>query len=414
MSILSTHKLSCRICGNENLKTYLNLGNMPLPNNLEKTSELAKSQERFPLQVQFCDNCKLSQLTEVIDPEVLFGYYTYRSSINGGYKEHCRKMAKSLITDGKLNGKSFVIDIAGNDGALLHEFQDEIHCIGLNVDPARNLCAIAESMGVISIPLFWNLDTAKDIVKQFGKANVITATNVFAHVDDIKSFLEGIKVALHQEGTFIIEFPYLVDLIERNEFDTVYFEHMSYLGIHPVDFLCKKVGMKIYDIEKFPIHGGTVRVKVTHIESKIPVEKTVQEYLNNEIEHGFTTPEKYIAWSDTVNHVIDDFSYEIKSLKKQGFKIAGFAASAKGNTLLNSAKIDEHILDYIADETPEKIGKFSPGTGIPIVHIDHIRENTPDYIVILSWNFKHEIIDKLRNFYDGKFIIPIPHFEITD
>lgn len=405
------HKSECRICGNQDLIMYLDLGSMPLANNLNLTQQEAVDAERFPLEVNFCPTCKISQLSKVIDPEVLFGYYTYRSSINGGYRDHCRKMAVSLKQEGKLNGKSFVIDIAGNDGALLHEFQEEVHCRSLNVDPAKNLCVIAEAMGVTSLPVFWNFESAQYIQKQYGKADIITATNVFAHVDDIQGFLKGVKIALAPEGTLVLEFPYLVDLIERNEFDTVYFEHMSYLGIHPVDFLCKKIGMKIYDIEKFSIHGGTVRVKVAHIESSIPVKESVKEYLDREAEHGFTTPEKYIEWSNTVNAVIDEFSGKVRFLKEQGYKIAGFAASAKGNTLLNSAKIDSSIISYIADETPEKIGKFSPGTGIPIVHMDKIREDNPDYIVILSWNFKQEIIDKLRNFYDGKFIIPIPHFE---
>ena len=407
-------KKFCRVCGNTDLKTYLDLGLMPLANNLEETFEQAKNASRYPLKVNFCSNCGLSQLSHVIDPELLFGYYTYRSSINAGYRDHCRKMAIALKKEGKLNGKSFVIDIAGNDGALLHEFQEEVHCKGLNIDPAKNLCIIAEAMGVISLPAFWNFESAQYIGKQFGKADIITATNVFAHVDDIESFLKGVKIVLANEGSLILEFPYLVDLIERNEFDTVYFEHMSYLGIHPVFYLCKKLGFKIYGIEKFPIHGGTVRVKVCHIESSIPVEYSVIEYLNNELNHGYTTQEKYMDWSNTVKSVIDEFSTELRKLKAAGNKIAGFAASAKGNTLLNSAGIDESIIDYIADETPEKIGKFSPGTGIPIVHMDRIREDNPDYIVVLSWNFKQEIIDKLRNFYDGKFIIPIPHFEIVE
>ena len=410
----SYKKSDCRVCGNKDLEIYLDLGMMPLANNLEDTFHYSKNARRYPLEVEFCKECNLSQLTHVVDPEILFRYYTYRSSINGGYRDHCKKMAISLVGQKILNGKSFVIDIAGNDGALLREFNDVTNCKSLNVDPAVNLCKIAEDAGITSVPVFWNHANASDIVKTHGKADVIVSTNVFAHVDDIQGFISGIKLALKENGTWILEFPYLVDLIERNEFDTVYFEHMSYLGIHPVNYLCDKIGLKIYNIEKFSIHGGTVRLKITHKDSLIQVSPVVNEYLKTEIEKGFTTPEKYRGWSSIVNEVINEFSESVKTLKSQGFSIAGFAASAKGNTLLNSAEIDNSVLDYIADETPEKIGKFSPGTGIPIVHIDEIRTNSPDYIVILSWNFKQEIIEKLRRFYDGKFIIPIPHFEIID
>lgn len=410
----SYKKLDCRVCGSDHLEMYLDLGMMPLANNLEDTSSTAKEANRYPLEVEFCEKCKLSQLTHVIDPEILFRYYTYRSSINGGYREHCKKMAISLSKDGILNGKSFVMDIAGNDGALLREFNDVTNCKSLNIDPAINLCKIAEDAGISSLPVFWNYETAKEILTKYGKADVITSTNVFAHVDDIQGFIKGIKHVLKENGTWVLEFPYLVDLIERNEFDTVYFEHMSYLGIHPVDYLCKSVGLRIYDIEKFSIHGGTVRLKITHDSSNIETKLSVEEYLSTEISRGFTSPERYRGWSTIVKSVIDEFSENVRSLKKSGKKIVGFAASAKGNTLLNSANIDDQILDYIADETPEKIGHFSPGTGIPIVHLDEIRTNSPDYIVILSWNFKQEIIEKLRRFYDGKFIIPIPHFEIID
>lgn len=412
MKEIIKERLTCRSCYKSNLQKYLDFGNMPLSNNLEKTYTSSLSTNRYPLEVMFCLDCGMSQLSHIIDPEILFGYYTYRSSINGGYKDHCKKMALSLQSSHKLDGKSFVIDIAGNDGALLHEFQDVVGCKILNVDPARNLCQIAESAGVKSIPKFWNFWTAKEIFKKYGEADIITATNVFAHVDDIHDFLRGVKLLLKKEGTLVIEFPYLVDLIERNEFDTVYFEHLSYLGIHPVNYTCNQTGLKIYDIEKFSIHGGTVRLKIAHDESKINIEKSVIEYLNYEVDNGYTEFSMYKKWSASVSDIIEDFSEKLIDLKAKGYKIAGFAASAKGNTLLNASKIDNSIIDYIADETPEKIDKYSPGTGIPIVHMDRIREDVPDYIVILSWNFKQEIIDKLKHFYDGKFIIPIPTFEI--
>ena len=407
-----SQKETCRVCGNEHLQMYLDLGKMPLANNVEVDSKIAYNAPRYPLQVMYCDICKLSQLSVNIDPELLFAHYTYRSSINSGYRIHCNKMALSLKKELELSGKSFVIDIAGNDGALLREFHDVLSCKILNIDPAHNLCKIAESAGVKSLPKFWNFWTAKEVLRYYGEADLITATNVFAHVDDIQGFLRGVKIVLSKKGTLILEFPYLVDLIERNEFDTVYFEHYSYLGIHPVDYLCKKMGMKIYDIEKYPIHGGTVRVKIVHEENDIMINESVANFLQTEKDGGYCDFLVYKNWSKIVSDSILDFSVKISELKQDGYKIAAFAASAKGNTLLNSANIDNTVIDYIADETPEKIGKFSPGTGIPIVHMDKIREDKPDYIIILSWNFKEEIINKLSSFYDKKFIIPIPKFEI--
>lgn len=409
---ISTKRDSCRVCGNSDTEIYLDLGRMPLANNLNDTNHQALLAPRFPLQVEFCHNCKLSQLTHVIDPEVLFGYYTYRSSINKGYRDHCKLMAESLVDQGMLKSGDFVIDIAGNDGALLKEFLEVVECEVLNIDPARNLCKIAEENGVKSYPAFWNHDTAKDVSKGL-KPDVIISTNVFAHVDDIVGFIKGVKETLSDDGVWVLEFPYLVDLIERNEFDTVYFEHMSYLGIHPIQYLCTKVGLKICKIEKFSIHGGTVRLIISHTNSNLLVDNSVESYLKNESDHGFTSIEKYKQWSYTVFSVIDEFSKELATLKKKGYRIGAFAASAKGNTLLNSCWIHNDVIDFIADETPEKIGKFSPGTGIPIVHPDHVLQNPPDYIVILSWNFKQEIMDKLRPIYNGKFIVPIPHFEIV-
>lgn len=407
-----TYKLECRGCGNTHLQTYLDLGEMPLANNLETTQESALAADRYPLQVNYCDKCSMSQLSVSIESDLLFKYYTYRSSINSGYRHHCNLMALSLQKELELSGKSFVIDIAGNDGALLREFYDVMSCKILNIDPAENLCKIAEEFGVKSVPKFWNFWTAKEVLRDYGEADLITATNVFAHVDNPEDFLRGIKVVLNKKGTLVLEFPYLIDLIERNEFDTVYFEHYSYLGIHAVNNLCQRNGLKIYDIEKFSIHGGTVRVKIVHQENTKEINESVNKFLDLEIKRGYTSFEPYLKWTKVVNNSITDFSYKITELKQSGNKIVGFAASAKGNTLLNAAKIDYKTIDYIADETPEKIGKFSPGTGIPIVHMDKIRDEKPDYIIILSWNFKDEIIAKLSSFYDGKFIIPIPNFEI--
>lgn len=417
-SISKNHNL-CRVCGSANLKKYLDLGLMPLANNLEITSLRAKEKERFPLQVMFCEDCGLSQLSVVIDPEKMFSYYTYESAINAGYVTHCYEMCLALQKRYLKDDGIFHIDIAGNDGTLLlqaikayREWGNDGYKV-LNVDPATNLTAIAEQKGIESISDFWSLELAKKIIDTHGQASLITATNVFAHVDNVKEFLQAVKLTLRVDGILVLEFPYLVDFIEGVEFDTIYFEHLSYFSVLPLNRICGDLGLKITNVEKQTIHGGTIRVTITDQNSSIPVEQAVFDYVDSEFKNGYAELKKYSKWSESVNNLVETFSNNILKLKKEGYKIAAFAASAKGNTLLNSARINTDLIDFIADETPSKIGKFSPGTGIPIVNKQEILKTNPDYIVILSWNFSDEIIAKLDKLgFKGKFIIPVPEWKI--
>lgn len=404
----------CRACGSDKLVKYLDLGLMPLANNLEFTSARARESERFPLQVMFCEQCSLSQLSVVIDPDKMFSYYTYRSSVNTGYVKHCREMAKQLKERFGLNENSLHIDIAGNDGTLLKQFKEEIGLNVLNVDPATNLVAIAESQGIESLADFWNKALAEKIAAEKGKADLITATNVFAHVDNIGDFIHAASLMLKQNGALVLEFPYLLNFIEGFEFDTVYFEHLSYVSVLPVKHLCAKYNMKLVSVEQQQIHGGTIRVTIARNDSQLAEEPSVEQFIQTEIGLGYNSIAKYRTWGNSVKKVIDDFALNVFALKKQGLKIAAFAASAKGNTLLNSAAMNTDMIDFIADETPEKIGKYSPGTGIKIVNRQTIEKENPDAIVILSWNFKEEIMKKLSQFWQGKFIIPIPAFEIVE
>jgi dTDP-4-dehydrorhamnose reductase/SAM-dependent methyltransferase len=399
----------CRICRSDKLTKYLDLGLMPLANNLEVTSIRAREKERFPLQVMFCEDCGLSQLSVVVDPVKMFSYYTYRSSVNGGYVKHCRDMAHDLKGKFNLTTDAFVIDIAGNDGALLKEFQDEIGCRVLNIDPATNLAAISEAQGVPAIADFWNEETARRATVD-NKADLITATNVFAHVDDVRSFLENCERSIKDEGVIVLEFPYLIDFIENMEFDTVYFEHLSYMSLLPLHKLCGMIGLKIIEAEHIAIHGGSIRVTIAKENSSYRVADNVMWFLHDENEKGFNKIDRYKKWAIDVQKSIRVFGNKVLALKKQGFKIAAFAASAKGNTLLNAAGLNTDIIDYICDQTPEKIGKYSPGTGIAIVHPQELTKNPPDYVIILSWNFANEIAPKIRELCNAEIIIPIPEF----
>jgi dTDP-4-dehydrorhamnose reductase len=410
-SIAKPHK-NCRACGSYQMTKYLDLGIMPLANNLEFNSARAKEADRFPLQVLLCEECSLSQLSVVIDPAKMFSYYTYRSSVNTGYVNHCRKMAKDLSLKWNLNENSFMVDIAGNDGTLLKQFKEEIGLEVLNVDPATNLTAIAESIGIESLANFWSSEIADKIKAEKGCADLITATNVFAHVDDVTDFIRAAGILLKENGVLSIEFPYIVDFIEGYEFDTVYFEHLSYFSVRPLIKLADKLNMRVIAVEKHNIHGGTVRVSVTHKNNSLHVENSVKQFEELELNLGYSSLEKYNQWSNTINDIVQEFALKLLELKKDGKKVAAFAASAKGNTLLNTIGANTDLIRFIADETPEKIGKYSPGTGIPIVNKQSLTKEQPDYIVILSWNFKEEIIEKLNKIYKGKYIIPIPKFNI--
>lgn len=403
---------NCRVCGSSDLVKYLDLGMLPLANNLADSAREAIAMERFPMQVMYCRECSLSQLSVVIDPSALFSHYTYRSSINKGYVSHCREMARSLKESLQLGPTDLVVDVAGNDGSLLAEFRDELGVDVVNVDPAENIADIAEKRGITTLTRFWSKGVAQEILDKYGRPKLITATNVFAHVDDVRGFLAAARHCLHEQGTLLLEFPYAMDFIRNREFDTIYFEHLSYVLIKPVVRLAAMVGLQVFGVQKHDIHGGTVRVFLG-FEKGQHVLPSVKEFLDEEEQGGFHDVGIYQEWSTEIDALIEDLLGQLNDLKKSGAKIAAFAASAKGNTLLNACRLDGAAVDYIVDDTPEKIGRFSPGTGIPIVDRSVLANDPPDYLVILAWNFAREIIETTSGF-DGRYIIPIPAFKIIE
>jgi len=410
------HHIICRACNSKNLKRYLNLGLTPLSNNLNNIKEESISCERYPLEIMLCEDCGLSQLSIVVNPEKLYSYYTYRSSINKGYISHCREMAKILKKEYGLDKNSFHIDIASNDGALLKEFKEEIGLKVLGIDPSKNLARIAQEGGIPTIDDFWSLNIAKQVESVCGKADLITATNVFAHVDNIREFLEACKSVIKKNGIIVIECPYFPLQMENNDYTQTYFEHLSYVTVTPVDILSKLLGLQIIDLEIFPIHGGTIRFTIANNNSLLHPTEKVAEFLDKEYDSGLTDLKKYRKWGEeNVFFLQEEIWNKIDMLKESDYIIAGFSASAKGSILLNSVGLNYRYIDYIIDETPEKQEKFVPGTGIPIVAMNELQNNPPNYILLLSYNFKDEIIEKIRKTgYKGKFIVPIPKFQIID
>jgi hypothetical protein len=401
----------CRACSSTKLTKYLNLGQIPLSNNLCDSKLDSLNAETFPLEIMLCQDCGLSQLSIVVNPEKLFAHYVYRSSINKGYVDHCREMAKTLKERYGLDDKSFIIDIASNDGALLREFKEEIGSQVLGVDPAKNLAKMASEQGIPTIDEFWTKELSTSIKETCGRADIITATNVFAHVDDIVLFLEACKIAIKPTGLIIIECPYFPIQIGNIDYTQTYFEHLSYITFTPIYNLCRKIGLHVRNVETQDIHGGTIRFYLSLTQFPNNPDNIIK-YIGNE-EH--LNLEKYFKWGENVMEFEDELYYNIQDLKEQDKTIAGFGASAKGNILLNTVGLNDQHLEYIVDETPEKQDKYSPGLGLKIVGMEELLNNPVDYLLILSYNFKDEIIKKVKGKgYKGKFIVPIPKFEIVD
>lgn len=409
--VVSKKHEKCRICGKKEMISYLNLGNFPLANNLFKTQKEATEAIKYPLEVLFCQYCNLSQLSEVVDPRVLFSHYRYKSGISKGYINHCRDMAKEFKKEYKLIPyNSLLIDVAGNDCTLLEQFKEEIPGLRLlNIDPAKNLCEICREKGIDAVSEFLSVTTATDSLLTYGLADIITATNVIAHVHSVRQFFLSVKIMLRQNGVFVLEFPYIIPHIENLEYPTLYHEHLSYIGITPLSMLCEETDMKIIKVEEQDIHCGTVRVTIAHDISWRTPEDSVQEFINKEKELGFNDVKKYESWNSKVNININEIISTIKDLKSQGKTIHAMGCSAKGNTLLNACNFTSREIEAIYDDTPEKQGMYSPGTGIPVLSVDKLKESTPDYIIILAWNFTKEIKKRLEGVYFGKYIIPVPN-----
>lgn len=414
-SVVYKDHVACRVCGSERLTPYLDLGLLPLSNNLAASPTDPIHDQRYPLRVLLCEGCGLSQLSIVIPPEILFGHYVYRSGIAKGYKDHCHAMAIELRERYTLGFETFHIDIAGNDGTLLREFRSVVgNQRSLNIDPAKNLVPLGvngiagtDADGIQYFTEFWGLRAARHLRSTYWPlADLITATNVFAHVPDVYEFLEAVRMTLKPTGVLVMEMPYLIDFIDKGEFDTIYHEHLSYFSVYPITLLCEKLGLVVQSVLRQQIHGGSIRVTIGYGKQ----DKTVGEFVRNERDR-YANITRYYEFAETVGVTIHEFREGLRGLKN----VAGFAASAKGNTLLNCAGIDSSIMRYIVDQTVEKIGKYSPSTRIKIVGMDVLMQDPPDYLVVLSWNFLSEIMDKCRAVgYRGKFVVGIPEFRIID
>lgn len=405
---------ACRVCKKRNLKNFLSLGEMILVNNFLTAYQLSEPEFRFPLSVNFCPNCNMVQLGEIINPEVLYRNYVYISSYSKMVLDHFQKLASLLVQKFGLTDNSLVVEIGSNDGTLLKFFKDHKVRI-LGIDPAENLAEIANKNDLETWPDFFNEKTARKIVREKGNAQLLVGNNVFAHIDDLDDLLRALNVALADDGIFIAEFPYLLDLISGNQFDTIYHEHLSYFSVKPLIYLFQRFGLELFDVDRISVHGGSIRIYVGKKgEHKINTNK-LEALLSLEKKAHFDKFSTYIQFAKRVKQIKKDLNSLLKKLKKQKKKIIGFGAPAKGNILLNYCKTGGNYLDYITDNISYKQGLYTPGTHLQVFPEIKLYEDKPDYLLLLPWNCKEEILGKLRSYRKsgGKIIVPIPKVEVV-
>ncbi|MDP7179767.1 MAG: class I SAM-dependent methyltransferase [Candidatus Woesearchaeota archaeon] len=407
-------KKECRICGSNNLVKYFNLGKIPLVNSLRDPKD-ESIEEKFPLEVMLCNDCFNSQLSIVVKPEIMFSNYLYHSSVSKTFKEHCTKMTEKVKEIFNGGEEIKILDIASNDGCLLNEFKEKGFKV-LGIEPAKNLSETANSKGITTINEFWNSETSKKVVGGHGKMQVITATNVLAHVDDINMFIGDVYETLSDDGVFIAEFPYMANLVKYDEFDTIYHEHLSYFLVKPLMLLFNKNNLQIYDIGEFGIHGGTIRIYAGKDGNKILKKNQgrINEFIENETKEGLYTIEPYRRLEENANKIKSRVIENFKELKSSGSKIAGYGASAKGNVFLNFCGLTNEEIDFIIDDTPQKQGFISPGSQIPIKSREFLNNENVDYLMLLAWNFAEELMKKTEEFKlkGGKYILAIPEMKI--
>ena len=405
---------NCRICGSKNLYYFLNLGYMPIPNGFLFRNELTKPESYYPLQVCVCESCFLMQLRHVVPAEIMFKNYLYIPSTSLTHIESFDVVAADMIKRFHVRKGSLAVDIGSNDGTLLLQFKASGMKI-LGIDPAENLASEANRKGIRTLQDYFTTKLAGEIVKKYGRAKLITATNVIGHINDLHDLCDGLYVLLDKTGVFMMRVPYVIDLLDKNEFDTIYHEHLSYFSFRPLLTLFSRHRLKVIDVQKDEIHGGSIRVYVTRDDSVRPVHPRVEKFVTEEKLKKLHLKSTYDEFARRVKTIKRDFVGFLKRIREQKKMIIGYGASAKGNVLLNYSGITTDILAYLVDSTPYKQGKYTPGTHIPIYSESKLEKDTPDYALLLSWNFASEIIGKQRSYRErgGQFIITIPYLRIV-
>ena len=403
----------CRFCSNLLKHTFVDLGMSPLSNAYLKLDTINKAEKFYPLHTYVCDNCFLVQLEEFETPDHIFSDYAYFSSYSETWLRHAENYTELMIQRFGLNANSQVIEIASNDGYLLQYFQKQNIPV-LGIEPAANVAKVAEEKGIPSLVKFFGVSTAQELVAQGIQADLLLGNNVLAHVPDLNDFVAGMKIVLKPDGILTMEFPHVLQLILQNQFDTIYHEHFSYFSFLTVEKVFATHGLTLFDVEELPTHGGSLRIYGQHNDGKKPVSDRVSLLKSKEIDAGLEQLETYLGFGEQVKATKRHLLNFLIDIKNQGKSVVGYGAPAKGNTLLNYCGIRTDLLDYTVDRSPYKQDLFLPGTHIPIYHPDKIIETKPDYLLILPWNIKDEIIEQMSHIreWGGQFVVPIPQVEV--
>ena len=405
---------TCRFCGTELRESFCDLGMTPLSNAYVAHGALQKMEPFYPLHAYVCSECFLVQLPEFESPQHIFSDYAYFSSYSDSWLAHARDYTDAMLSRFGLKASHQVIEIASNDGYLLQYFKAKGIPV-LGIEPAANVAEVARQKGIPSRVQFFGAETARELVREGLQADLLLGNNVLAHVPDLNDFVAGMKIALKPNGVITMEFPHLLRLMQGNQFDTIYHEHFSYLSFTTVEKVFTRHGLTLFDVEALPTHGGSLRIYGRHVDDDTKAASPrVIELKLREAAAGLTALDAYAAFAEQVRETKRALLEFFIAAKRAGKHIAGYGAPAKGNTLLNYCGIRQDFLDYTVDRSPHKQGHYLPGTHIPIYAPEKLRETKPDYVLILPWNLKDEIVGQMAHIreWGGKFVVPIPRVEI--
>ncbi|EHK54177.1 class I SAM-dependent methyltransferase [Allomesorhizobium alhagi] len=405
----------CRLCGSRLRHTFVDLGMSPPCESFLQADQIDQMELYFPLHVQVCEACFLVQLKEYMTPETIFSEYAYFSSFSTSWVAHAKAYCESITKRLGLGPDSLAVELASNDGYLLQHFLP-LGIPVLGVEPAANVARAAIEKGVTTRVDFFGVRLARQMMTEGLGADLIIGNNVLAQVPDLNDFVAGIKILLRPEGVVTLEFPHIERLIAENQFDTIYHEHFSYFSLLTIDLMAVRHGLRLIDVEELPTHGGSLRVYLAHDDSAWHTNDSVVDLLARERRNGFADISTYATFAAKAQRAKHDLLAFLISAKNEGKRICGYGAPGKGNTLLNYCAIGTDFLDFTVDRNPYKHGRFTPGMHIPIRPVEALDQAQPDYILILPWNLKDEIIQQMRHVaaWGAKFIVPIPFVTIID